>query len=138
MGACIGKKSSKHVKDNQFTSDIPQVPQIQIQDDHSASQPSPSSSKKFKVADEFVFNNGDDIRLTIIDDNEIDSEVNVIIKEQDEINTILNQPFSTRVVSISDTELEYELANLIYGCPAIDYKENPLATTTATLKSVDA
>lgn len=78
---------------------------------------------------------GDDIRLTIIDDHDVDSELETILDKQTTINSILAQPFSTRVLSISDTELEYELANLIYGCPEAEYTETP--STAATLKSVD-
>ncbi|UJR30324.1 hypothetical protein I4U23_017861 [Adineta vaga] len=137
MGACVGKKSSKYMKDDRLKSDIIEAPEIKTQDHQSSNKPSPSSSKRLQMADEFIFNNNDDIRLTIIDDNEIDPELEEILHQQKTINTILNQPFSTRVLSISDTELEFELASLIYGCPAIDYKENPLATTTTTLKSVD-
>lgn len=50
--------------------------------------------------------------------------------QYDGINKAISQIFSSRVISISNSELEYELANLIYGHPEHDYAENPLVATT--------
>ncbi len=50
--------------------------------------------------------------------------------QYDGINKAISQIFSSRVISISDSELEYELANLIYGHPEHDYAENPPIATT--------
>ncbi len=49
--------------------------------------------------------------------------------QYDGINKAISQIFSSRVISISDSELEYELANLIYGHPEHDYAENPPIAT---------
>jgi len=86
------------------------------------------------MAEGFTENNDVEYRISKCDENSIDSEVQNIIDEQNIINNVLNQPFSTRVVSATDTELEFELANLIYDPSTNDHIENPLASTT--LKSI--
>jgi hypothetical protein len=45
--------------------------------------------------------------------------------QYDGINKAISQIFSSRVISVSDSELEYELVNLIFGHPEYDYAENP-------------
>jgi len=52
------------------------------------------------------------------------------IEQYDGVNKIIGQIFSSRVVSVSDSELEWELVNLIYGHPENDYAENPIVATT--------
>ena len=44
----------------------------------------------------------------------INSEIQSIIDEQDLINETLRTPFSNRVISTTDTELNLELANLVF------------------------
>ncbi|CAF1181853.1 unnamed protein product [Adineta steineri] len=137
MGACIGKKRSKYLKHNQIKSDTIQAPQPKLQDGDSSSKPSPSLSKKLQMVEDLSNNNNndDENRISILDQNSIDPEVQMIIEGQNLINEIFNQAFSNRVVSITDSVLECELVNLIYGYPAIDYTENPSITTT--IKPVD-
>ncbi|CAF3803801.1 unnamed protein product [Adineta steineri] len=145
MGACIGKKRSKYLKHNQIKSDTIQAPQPKLQDGDSSSKPSPSLSKKLQMVEDLSNNNNnddenrlsslDENRISILDENSIDPEVQMIIEGQNLINEIFNQAFSNRVVSITDSVLECELVNLIYGYPAIDYIENPSVTTT--IKPVD-
>ncbi|CAF1090927.1 unnamed protein product [Adineta steineri] len=137
MGACIGKKRSEYLKHNQIKSDTIQAPQPKLQDDDSSSKPSPSLSKKLQMVEDLSNNNNndDENRLSSLDENSIDPEVQMIIEGQNLINEIFNQAFSNRVVSITDSVLECELVNLIYGYPAIDYIENPSITTT--IKPVD-
>ena len=81
-------------------------------------------------------NDDDDDRLSRLNENGIDAEIQVIIDQQEIINQTLAQLFPSRVVSVSDTELEFELANLIYGHPEKDYVEAPavpVANTSADL-----
>ena len=40
------------------------------------------------------------------------------------INETLSQPLSSRVVSITQSELEHELVSLLYGHPESDYVEH--------------
>jgi len=86
------------------------------------------------MAEGFTDNNDVEYRISKCDENSIDSEVQNIIDEQNLINNVLNQPFSTCFVSITNTELEFELANLISDSSTNDHTENPLASTT--LKSI--
>ncbi|CAF2517852.1 unnamed protein product [Rotaria sp. Silwood2] len=97
MGACIGKKSSKYSKRYQ-----PSITQSKIQDENDGECQKPEP-----------------------DENSIDSELEIILVEQKIINEALSQPLSSRIVSVTESELEYELANLIYGHPEKDYVENP-------------
>jgi hypothetical protein len=60
--------------------------------------------------------NDDEYRLSKIDDTSINSELQLFIDEQKLINEVLARPLMTSI--ISDTELEFELANLIYESPA--------------------
>jgi hypothetical protein len=64
------------------------------------------------------------------EENMNDPNIQATIDQYDGINKAIGQIFSSRVVSITDSVLESELANLIYGNPANDYAENPLVVTT--------
>lgn len=63
-------------------------------------------------------------------ENENDTDIQAMIEQSDGINKVIGQIFSNRVVSVANSELEYELANLIYGHPENDYAEQPLVATT--------
>ena len=78
-------------------------------------------------------NDDDDVdRLSRLNENGIDAEIQVIIDQQEIINQTLAQLFPSRVVSVSDSELECELANLIYGHPEKDYVETPVVPVANT------
>jgi len=53
-------------------------------------------------------------RESAIEQMGINSEIQSIIDEQDLINETLRTPFSNRVISTTDTELNLELANLVF------------------------
>lgn len=53
----------------------------------------------------------------------------------DGMNKAIGHIFSSEISSVSDTELEIELAKLVYGHPENDYAENPIVATTC--KSTD-
>lgn len=65
----------------------------------------------------------------------IDPEIQLVIDEQKIINEIFSKPLSPRVVSTTESELEYELAKLVYGHPEKDYTESSLTPTTTTNKT---
>ena len=65
-----------------------------------------------------------------IEKHGVDPDIQATIRESNGVNNVIGQIFSNRVISISDSELEFELANLIYGNPENDYAENPLFATT--------
>ncbi len=71
-----------------------------------------------------------DKQIANTEENGIEPNVQDMIERYDEVNKVIGQIFSSLVVSISDSELEYELANLIYGHPENDYAENPIVATT--------
>ena len=64
------------------------------------------------------------------EENGISPDTQVIIREQDQINNVIRHAFPPRVISVTDSEFEYELANLVYGHPEKDYAENPLVAPT--------
>ncbi|CAF1006435.1 unnamed protein product [Adineta steineri] len=105
MGGCAGKNKSTSTK----KSKAPLT-------DNSSQTILNTSSKKDLLSSNDVNDNNHmskpDIQLTIDKQNEI------------------SQNFPPRVISISDSEFEIELANLVYGHPEIDYAENRLMTTT--------
>ncbi len=82
------------------------------------------------MAEGVTDNNDVEYRISKFDENSIDSQVQSIIDQQNIINNVLNQPFSTGFLSITDTELEFELANLISDSSTNDHIENPLDSTT--------
>ncbi|CAF0910268.1 unnamed protein product [Rotaria sp. Silwood1] len=132
MGACIGKKSSKYSKRYQ-----PQITPPKIQDEVlQKNGSSPSLAKKLQNTDGFIDKNDSERQKSELDEDSIDSELEIILNEQILINEALSQPLSSRIVSITDSELEYELANLIYGHPEKDYIEN--SSISITRKPDDA
>lgn len=87
--------------------------------------------QKLQATDDLIDNNDGELPILPLDDNNsIDSEVQVIIDEQKIINEALSKPLPSRIVSATDSELEYELAKLIYGSPEGDYGEKTLNTNT--------
>ena len=67
----------------------------------------------------------DEIRISMIDEHlSVNSELQAIIDEQDRINETLSQPFPTRIVSVNESQLEYELAKLVFGQPEHEYDES--------------
>ena len=79
----------------------------------------------------------DEFRTSKIDDNSINSELQLIFDEQELINTVFARPFPTiSILSATDTELEYELANLMGENSDNANIESPSLATT--VKSNDA
>lgn len=60
------------------------------------------------------------------EDSGIDLDILVIVDEQEEITRRLAQSNAARLVSVTDVELEKELAALVYGHPERDYQEDPI------------
>ena len=56
----------------------------------------------------------------------VNSEIQLILEQQETIFRTMAQLFPSRIVSITDSQLEYELANLVYGNPQCDYTETSL------------
>jgi hypothetical protein len=65
-----------------------------------------------------------------VEENVIDPNIQASIDEQRNITRVLTPKFPGRVVSVADTELELELAQLVYGHPEAEYAENPLRHNT--------
>ena len=61
------------------------------------------------------------------EDSGIDLDILVIVDEQEEIRRRLTQSNATRLIPVTDVELESELAALVYGHPERDYQENSLS-----------
>ncbi|CAF0917948.1 unnamed protein product [Adineta steineri] len=108
MGGCAGKNKSTSTKKSKAPSA-----------DNSSQTILNTSSKKDLLSSNDVNDNN---HMSNIRTNGIEP----IIDKQNEIS----QNFPPRVISISDSEFEIELANLVYGHPEIDYAENRLMTTT--------
>ncbi|CAF1553216.1 unnamed protein product [Rotaria magnacalcarata] len=125
MGACLGKKGSKY--STQYKT---QLKQPKKQDDIEPKEPSPSLSKKLQNTDGVTEENNGEFRTSELVESSIDSEIELIIDEQKKINEVLSQPFLSRIVSVTESELECELANLIYGHPEIDYVDKSLTSIT--------
>ncbi|CAF1006303.1 unnamed protein product [Adineta steineri] len=107
MGGCAGKNKSTSTKKSKAP----------LTDNSSQTILNASSKKDLLSSDDVNNNNNNhmskpDIQLTMDKQNES------------------SQNFPPRVISISDSEFEIELANLVYGHPEIDYAENRLMTTT--------
>ena len=64
----------------------------------------------------------------------INSEIQLILEQQEIIFRTMAQLFPSRIVSTTDSQLEYELANLVYGNPESDYAEASLLPPS-TLKT---
>jgi hypothetical protein len=80
--------------------------------------------------DPTVNNNDDERRISKLDENSINSELQIIIEEQNIINEAFSQPFSSPAISNTESELERELANLMFEYSENDNVENSLTVTT--------
>lgn len=76
-----------------------------------------------------VDGDGDPQRISHIEDISINSELQTILEEQKLIDQVFSQPWSSRVVSTTDTELELELANLMMDSSDNDFDKIPLTPT---------
>jgi hypothetical protein len=63
-----------------------------------------------------------------------DAQFQLVLDQQKVIERTLGQILSARNVSVSDSELELELANLVYGHPEKDYREDSTAFEQTTEK----
>ena len=79
----------------------------------------------------FTVNNEKDQCLINRDEYLINSAIQIIIDEQDGISNVLSQPLSNHMTSVTDSELEHELANLVYEHSEDDYTEKTFATITS-------
>ena len=68
-------------------------------------------------------------RISRIEDISINSELQTILEEQKRIDQAFSQPFPARVISTTDTELEFELANLMLEYSDNDFDKIPLTPT---------
>lgn len=68
-------------------------------------------------------------RISRIEDINIDSELRTILEEQKRIHQAFCQPFPSRVVSTTDTELEFELAKLMLEYSDNDFDKIPPTPT---------
>ncbi len=91
--------------------------------------------QKLPVANGSTGDHDDNYRISNIDGNSINSELQTIIDEQKIINEALTQPFPSRIISITDTELEVELATLMFEHPENEHVENAPTPTTANSTS---
>lgn len=57
--------------------------------------------------------------------NEHHSPEQTPIEQLQETNQVIGQLLSSKILAIEDTDIELELANLIYGNPERDYAECP-------------
>ena len=64
--------------------------------------------------------------MASVEDDSIDSDIQIITGRS---NVARGQPLSCRLSSVSDPQVELELANLIYGHPERDYAENHIVST---------
>jgi hypothetical protein len=91
--------------------------------------------QKLPVTNGSTGEHDDNYRISNIDGNSINSELQTIIEEQKIINETLTQPFPSRIISITDTELEVELATLMFEHPENEHVENAPTSTTANSTS---
>lgn len=66
-----------------------------------------------------------------MDTSSLDSEIQLVLEQQDIIIRTMAQLFPSRIVSTTESQLEFELANLVFGHPGSDYAE------TSQVKSDD-
>lgn len=71
---------------------------------------------------------------SITEQSGADPDVQAIMDSLDKFSDGLGGPTTNRVVSVTDAELEGELAKLVYGHPEKDYEENP---TFSNIKSTE-
>ncbi len=88
--------------------------------------------QKLPVTNGTTGDHDDDYRLSKIDGDSINSELQNMLEEQKIINEVLTQPFPSRVISVTDTELELELATLMLEHPEKDHVQNIPTTTNST------
>jgi hypothetical protein len=83
-----------------------------------------------------VDNDGDDNRTSILDRNSIDSVLRNYLEQQEMIAAAFIQPFTSRFVSITDTELEFELQNIMDDVPENVSTDDKLGTSTLKFSDV--
>jgi len=66
------------------------------------------------VTDGLIVNNDDEWRISQLSENSIIPEIQIFIDEQNIITEVFSQPIPSRFISATDSELEYELAKLIF------------------------
>ncbi|CAF1149287.1 unnamed protein product [Rotaria magnacalcarata] len=135
MGGCAGKNKSKKSTSNELKLDSNKEPESKAKDKNSQSNVSSSRSKTLTSSNGVIVNNDNNKANSNTGKNCIDPDVQITIDEQNEISNALRQPVSNRVVSVTDAELEIELARLVYGNPEEDYAEN--ASIARVFKSTE-
>ena len=76
--------------------------------------------------------NDDNQRISKLDGSSINSELQTILDEQKVINEVLCQPFPSRVVSCTETELELELAAIAVSEGSDNHFESTPVTPAVT------
>ncbi len=66
------------------------------------------------MTDGLIVNNDDEWRISQLSENSINPEIQIFIDEQNIINEKFSQPFPSRFISATDSELEYELAKILF------------------------
>ncbi|CAF2562446.1 unnamed protein product [Rotaria sp. Silwood2] len=131
MGACAGKNKSKKSKSYEPTATSTKEPESESKDKNLQRTISPSPVETLPSSKGLTANNDDNnTSKSNTEIQDIAPDVQIIINEQDGISNTLSKPFPNRVVSVTDSELESELANLVYGRPENDYAENPIPAPT--------
>ena len=64
--------------------------------------------------------------MASVDGGSIDSDIQIITGRP---TVAMSQPLTCRLSSVSNPQVELELANLIYGHPERDYAENHIVST---------
>lgn len=81
--------------------------------------------------------NDDNQRISKLDGSSMNSELQTILEEQKVINDVLSQPFPSRVVSCTDTELELELAAIVLSeNPENHFEQTPVTPAVTDQKDV--
>ncbi len=81
------------------------------------------------VTNGLLVNNDDELRISILDENSIDPEIQSLIDEQTRIFEAFSQPFPSRIISVTESEFECELAKLILEQSENECIELPLHAT---------
>jgi hypothetical protein len=74
----------------------------------------------------------DDDRLSKTDGDSVNSELQNFIDQQNIITKVLTQPFTSRIVSTTETELELELDKIVLENSQNDQEEDKPTVTTPT------
>ncbi|CAF0787901.1 unnamed protein product [Rotaria sp. Silwood1] len=131
MGACAGKNKSKKAKSYQPSVDSTKQPESETKDKNLQPNMSSSPAETLSSSKGFTVNNDDNNKsISNTEIQGIDPDVQIIINEQDKISNTLSKPCAHPVIAVTDSELESELANLVYGRPEKDYAENPVIVST--------